>query len=284
MINKRLAIPALAVVFLLACQFGAEQETVVPEDPVAEVDGHFLTKSDLQGIGRGLPEEDSLEMVQFFVEEWIKEQLLVKKAREMMPSEEIDFSRQVQEYENELILEAYSAELKQKADTFISYQEMLDYYQEQKENYLLPQNLYKVNFVSIPSSSPVIDSIYGWLMDGSEVSMIKIANRAESFSGTAILEDSLWVAQNTVLSWYPVEEWLLESYQPGEVKVCFADGITYLLSLIDKRAEGEPAPFAYKKKEIKGILIAKRKRDFVESSFNKVFEEGKNKKLYTLYK
>lgn len=284
MINKRLAFLAFLAVLFVSCQFGGKQENPVPDDPVAEVDGHFLTKTDLQGIGRGLSEEDSLKMVQFFIEEWIKEQLLVKKAKEMMPSEQIDFSRQVQEYENELILEAYSAELKQKADTIVSYQEMLDYYKEQKENYILAENLYKVNYVSIPSSSPVIDSIYGWLMNGEPQAKVKVANRAESFNGTAVLEDSLWVSQSTLLTWYPVEAWVLESYQPENVKVFFADGVTYLLKVVNKRQAGESAPFAYKKKEIKGILIAKRKRDYVESSFNKVFEEGKNKKLYTIYK
>jgi len=173
----------------LGCHFGAEREVEIPEDPVAEVDGNYLTKSDLEGIGRGLDKEDSIAMVNFYIEEWIKEQLLVQKAREIMPEEDLDFNRQVQKYENDLVLEAYMSELKFKADTNVSNVEIRSYFEEQIENYRLDENLYRLNFVMIPSSSPVIDSIYNWLSEEGSEAKLKISNRAESFSGQGAIID-----------------------------------------------------------------------------------------------
>jgi hypothetical protein len=77
---------------------------------------------------------------------------------------------------------------------------------------------------------------------------------------------------------------VLESYEAGSVKVYFDDGITYLVKVLDRRNAGEPAPFEFEQEEIRGILVARQKREFIESTFNKVYEEGKNKKLYTIYK
>lgn len=269
---------------LASCQFGEQEQNEIPEDPVAEVDGVFLSESELEGIGQGLPKEDSIAMVDYFIEEWITEQLLVQKAKEVMPADQLDFEKQLRDYENDLILEAYFSELKVKADTTILQGEMVSYYEEQKENYLLNENLYRINFVRIPSSSPVIDSIYNWLLSDEEGVKVKIANRAESFGGAAMLDDSLWLGQENLLSWYPVEAQLLESYEVGSVKVYFKDGNTYLLKLHEVVNEGDYIPFSYKKEEIRGILVARRKRNYIESTMNKVFEEGKNQKRFTIYK
>jgi hypothetical protein len=81
-----------------------------------------------------------------------------------------------------------------------------------------------------------------------------------------------------------VEPFISESYGEGSVKVYFKGGNTYLLKIHEKVDKGSYIPFSYKKEEIRGILIARRKRSYIESTMNKVYEEGKNKKRFTIYK
>jgi hypothetical protein len=103
----------------------------------------YLYASDLEGvIPPGASARDSLTAVRNFIQNWVDKELIVKKAEQNLPDELQDFSRRIEEYRNSLIIFEYEKMLvRQELDTNIAMDAILDYYERQKSNFALKEDI-----------------------------------------------------------------------------------------------------------------------------------------------
>ena len=65
--------------FIVSCKWISGDKETSQEKAIAEVNEAILYESDLQGIvPKGIPQEDSIEMVERFIDNWVRKELLLE--------------------------------------------------------------------------------------------------------------------------------------------------------------------------------------------------------------
>ena len=99
---------------------------------IATVYDKILYQSDLQDIMyEGISFNDSLVRTKAFIDNWIRRQLLIHQAENSFSEDELDFSRQIEDYRNSLIIYKYESLLiEQNLDTVVSDEEIAKYIED----------------------------------------------------------------------------------------------------------------------------------------------------------
>lgn len=123
---KKVAIGLMMILTLASCQNSRNGNG---DKIVATVYDKFLYQSDLQDVlYEGISFNDSLVRTKAFIDKWIRRQLLIHQAENTIDKSELDFSRQMEDYRNSLIIYKYESMLvEQNLDTVISEEEIEKY-------------------------------------------------------------------------------------------------------------------------------------------------------------
>ena len=127
--RKYFAIGLIMVLALVSCQNSKNGDG---DKIVATIYDKTLYQSDLQDVlYEGINVNDSLVRTKAFIDSWIRRQLLIHQAENNIPKEELDFSRQIDDYRNSLIIYKYETMLiEQNLDTIVSDAEIAKYIEE----------------------------------------------------------------------------------------------------------------------------------------------------------
>ena len=123
---KRLVIGLACMLALVSCHNPKNNGDDVA---VASVYGKTLYQSDLQNVlYPGISRSDSIVRTKAFIDKWIRRQLLIHEAEENINKSELDFSKQMEEYRNSLLIYKYETNMIDKnLDTVISKEEIARY-------------------------------------------------------------------------------------------------------------------------------------------------------------
>jgi len=127
-----------------------------PDQVLARLGDEFYYKSDLIEIfPTGLSEEDSVIFVKNRINNWAKEKLLFKKALvNLGDKKQGDLNQLIESYKNELFSYAYQEKIVKSAmDTFISEQSVREYYNINKLNFKLNQEIINARYLKINSEN-----------------------------------------------------------------------------------------------------------------------------------
>ena len=122
-----------------------------PDKVLARLGDEFYYTSDLMEVfPTGLNEEDSVIFVKNRIDDWAKEKLLFKKALVNLGDEKQENLNQlIESYKNELFSYAYQEKIVKSAmDTFISLESVREYYNLNKLNFKLNQEIINARSVS----------------------------------------------------------------------------------------------------------------------------------------
>ena len=136
---------ALLFVSLFACRSLEKRD--FEAKAVARVFDSYLYSSDIENIvPDGTNLTDSSRMVRQYIKSWISQQLILDKAKFNLSDKQsyTSIEKQLEDYRTSLIIYAYQKELiKQKLDTVISEADIQKYYDENKANLILEDNILK---------------------------------------------------------------------------------------------------------------------------------------------
>lgn len=268
---------------LTACGFfdgKADQEVI------ARVGDTYLTEEELFESVNLKGVEDSTTVIENFVDNWVKEQLLIQKAIQNLSESEVNFEEQLQSYRNSLIIYTYENKLVgQKLDTSVSKKEVRAYFEENKSNFDLNENVYKARYIKFINSAPRQDSIKLWLFSRVTDFNIKLADYCTQFASNCQLDTAIWTPISIFSAIFPSKSSseLLEELSLGANII--SDSTTSLL--VDVKASirsGETAPIAYVEDQIKGIIRNKRRLKLIANAKQEIYEEATLKKKYDVYR
>ena len=99
---------------------------------VATIYDKTLYQSDLQGIMyEGISYNDSIVRTKAFIDNWIRRQLVIHQAENNFDASELDFSKELEDYRNSLIIYKYETLLvEQNLDTIVSDDEITKYIED----------------------------------------------------------------------------------------------------------------------------------------------------------
>ena len=118
----------------------------------ARVYGHELHKSDLAGlVPQGVTADDSAAIVASYIDQWVRQTVVLSKAEKNVKQ---DFSRQLGEYHNSLLIYAYERQIVDKLlDTMVTPGQIREYYDTHRNDFVLKNSIVKAVYVVAPKRS-----------------------------------------------------------------------------------------------------------------------------------
>lgn len=253
---------------------------------VAECYGVKLYADELQDL---LPPDiskmDSLTQVSAYIDSWIHRQILVHQAEINLPAEELDFSKQLQDYRNSLVIYAYETQMiEQYLDTIVNDEEIQAYYEEHKENFQLRSTMVRTAYVILDEHCKQTKEFRKLMSNKDTLDLAQLDVLAEQDAVASFLDVDAWVRLEDLLTKVPLEIYNSESFLKRNRFVSFEkDDFTYMVRFEDYLLEKSVSPIELEREDIKDILLLKRKKELLSQMSGDLYEKAKKEKMFEIY-
>ena len=248
---------------------------------IAKVKDRILTNEDVERqIPKGVSSADSMIRAESIMRKWVIDILMDDVAYNNIGDDKAEIDNLVNEYRRSLIRHRYQERIiRDKVSADISEAEQLVYYEENKEQFVLSENLIKGLFVKVSISAPGLDNVRKWYVSDSEESIEKI----EKYSlQNAIIYDYFydnWVRFDEVMEKIPHKISNPVQFLKVNNHLEVSDSThMYFLNISDKLLVGNVAPFDYTRTQIQNMMANKRKieylREFGDNLYNDAIRKG----------
>lgn len=274
---------SLAVFTLSSCKyFKKEKDDTV----VARVYDKYLYANDLKEmLPDGLSKEDSTHLANNYINNWVKQGLLIKKAELNLPEEKKGVEQKLEDYRNSLILYLYQEELiKQRLNTMISEDEVIAYYEENKQNFELKENIVRVLYVKLDKQNKSVNKIKKWMNEGDTESKNRLAEYCSTQALRFQLDDTRWftpeeLAKETGIAQNKIEQM---SRYSNVYELDQNDGY-FIIKTLEYQLKNDISPLSFEEENIRNIILNKRKLKLIEDLEKDVMKEGVAKNNFEIY-
>ena len=253
------------------------------KDVVAQVGSSFFYVDDIvydSSLG------DSTKVVSQQINLWLKKQLVLNAA---FQNEEIinEIENKVSSYRDNLVLFEFEKYLF--ANSFnekISNKEIINYYEENKNDFILPFSLVKTLYAKIPDDAPSINIFRNNLRKYPNSDTTEIISYCFQFAEKSFLEDSTWIKFDDILMNVPFSGEVdkinfLKSRTYHEIK---EEGYVHFIRILDKKLIGDFSPISFEEEIINTILLNNRKQDLFDNLRDSIFSNSVKGVDYEIYK
>lgn len=284
--NSGIALSALAgIIFLSSCK------DIIPQkekkvNAVARVGDEYLTKAELKEIvPPKATKEDSLIIVNNYVDDWVKQRVYLKKAEQNLGDDKKNVEQQLQDYRNDLIKFIYEKELvRQKLDTSVSTGEIEQYYYENKNTFSLKDNIVKAWYVKTNKKAPKIDKARVWIKSNSNKDFQELEAWCHAYAIDFSLNDANWISFDDILKKAPIKTYDKEEFLKNNRNIETSDSINaYLINIKDFQVKEDASPLSFVKDDIKALIINKRKLALIQEMQKNAMEQALKNKEYEIY-
>ena len=253
---------------------------------VAECYGVKLYADELEGlVPASAGKMDSLTQVNAFVDSWIRRQLMVHQAEMNLAPEQLDFSKQIQDYRISLVIYAYETQMvEQYLDTIVSQEEIAAYYEEHKENFQLRSTMVKVAYVILEEDCKQEKEFKQLLSDRDTVDLAHLDMLAAEHALSSFLDVDSWLRLEDLLNVVPIEIYNYESFFKKNRFVMFEkDDRVYMVRFEDYLLEKSVSPIEIEAEGIKNIILLKRQKELLARMRSDLYEQAKREKAFEIY-
>lgn len=271
----------------VACQY-LEPKEEKKEIIIARVGEEVLTKEDVNALLPGNTKlNDSSALVERFALDWIKKQLMIKRAEDEINFNEARIKNRVLDYQYALIVHEYEQSyIRKNIVKEVPEWEIKEYYREKSENFILRENLAKCIFVRFPKDVPNLRRFKKYFNNYPSEDSVAFWEYANKFSDKTFAEHQTWVKFEEILMETPLfdlndKTTFLKKNSSIEVA---DDSFTYFIKILDKRTIGEVAPMQYISERIEDIIINKRKIALKKELEKRVYDEAVEQNAFEIYR
>lgn len=255
---------AIGVGILTGCH---SEESTDDVTPIASVGDKTLSVEQLQQrIPAEMDPEDSVAIANQYIDQWIREQILIQRAEQSLADETVDFEEEVEAYRNALILHEYKNRFVNKQlNTNVSEEEALNYYQENQQSFVLTDYRFRALFIDAPS--------------GSELSVVK--ELFTMLDSTRFFEMEQWCVENGAryalagTNWWSLSEFTKEvpmdfyrvenQLSSRRVFEFEDDDRIYLVRFLEHALKDEIAPFAAVQQQVEELILHQRRQQLLQN-------------------
>jgi hypothetical protein len=279
----------LAIIFLLSfssCDF-LKRNLGFKEKAIAKVYDVYLYPSDIEGIvPKGTSNEDSLLLVQSYIENWVRQTLLIKQAEENVDIDVETIEQQLENYKNSLLIYAYEQQLiAQKLDTTVSQAQIKAYYEANKENFELKKTILKASYVKLPKNAIRIDNAIKWFKSNKEKDKRELETYCMQFSQDYSLVDTSWLYYDQLAEVVPLERLSESSVLQNNNYIQISDkDFIYLVKVKTFMYKEDISPLEIEVENIKNIIINKRKVEMIDKMENEVYKNARDNNDIDIFK
>lgn len=285
--NMNIAFPSilafLTALLLVAC--GADQGNGVEDVLLAKVFNKPLYSSELEGmVPEGSQPEDSMQIVNAYVERWIRESLLMHEAEKNIPKD-LNIDELVRDYRASLIRHHYEKLIVEvEMDSTISAQELQQYYEENKSQHVLKQAIVRCFFIKVPEEREEAQTMEALWKGNQQENFTELLDYCTRFASVYMLDDSTWYRAPDVLEQWPKGKLKENDLRVGKEWTTSQDGYRYLLRIHEVAPKNQTAPLSYVANQANKVILHKRKLQLLKEKKAEIYERGlklKNIETYT---
>jgi hypothetical protein len=276
-VRNAFLICATTVMLGLACS----KKSATNEEPLARVNNKYLNPSDVQDLFyANTGEADSARILQVYIDNWIKNQLLADIAEKQLNEKEKNVARELDEYRNSLLIHRYQSRLLQeRLDTLVTEEELLAYFEKNKNNFELAKNIVQLKFIKIDRKASILPELRRLFLSPDLKSKKELASLCEKHAANFFLDDEAWLDFSEVQKELPIKQYDEEHFLRNNKFLEINEGrYIYLILIIAYRTKNTLSSFEFEKERIKSVVINQRKSDLLKRFEQSMIEKAKEKK------
>ncbi len=229
--------------------------------------------------------EDSILVLNAYIERWIKESLMMHEAERSIPAD-LEIDELVKDYKSSLIMHQYEKLMVESLlDTVIGEPELVDYYQANKSQYLLESIIVQCRLLKLPYECPIeaVEKVEALWESTDEADMDTLMGLANLYATAYFLSDSLWYELNQISKEMPqgaINEHVIRNNKVFELS---NDDYYYFLKILDIKDKKEVAPLTYIRDQASQVILHERKIALLEKLKNDLYERAASRNLVKLF-
>ena len=273
----------LISLIFISCDFIEKK----PDQVLARLGDEFFYKSDLKDVFPDeISSEDSIIFVKNFINDWAKEKLLFNKALVNLGDEKQENLNQlIESYKNQLFSYSYQEKIvKSSMDTFVTEKSIKDYYNKNKLNFKLNQEIINARYLKINSENYNLKDVikrFRRFKDNDKLFLDSISLQFSSY----YFNDSLWINKDVFFNKFPeINERLKQNIVKNKLFYRLQDSLElYLINIKDYKLKNDIAPFDFIKSTLKQVLLNKKKLEFISKFEKELIEDALQQNEFEFY-
>jgi len=246
---------------------------------IARANTTYLYEDEVKDIVPfGTPPKDSLELIKKYIDSWVHETLVIQKAESNLSEDKKSVEKQLHDYRNSLITFAYEKELvNQKLDTVVTQKEIEEYYNNNKANFELKDNIIKVIYIKVNKKAPEMKKLINWYKSEDPKDKEQLASYCHQFAANFYLDDSTWLFFDDLLKEIPIQTYNKELFLQNTRFVEVNDSLyNYFVNIKGFKIRNSLSPIGFETENIKNIILNKRKLQLIAKMKEDIYNDAVN--------
>lgn len=286
MIFSRLILIFFISIILSGCDFFKKK---IIDNPgfIARVGDYYLSRSEIIDlVPAGTSGEDSSLITQNFVDNWVRQKVVLVKAENNLSSDQKDVSHQLQEYKNSLIVYAFEQELiRQRLDTTVTVKEIDQFYERNLSTFELKDNIIKMIYLKVSNDSPKLDKVKQWYKSTGKKDREQLEDYARQYALNYYFDDETWLVFDDLLKEVPLTLYDKEQFLKNNRFIEISDSSnTYLVNIKGFKIKSGTSPLAFERDNIKSMILNQRKLQLLKDMEQDAYQEAMRKSTFEIYR
>jgi len=253
---------------------------------LARVYDRYLYTGDLgEIVPPGTSKKDSVNIVKGYVENWVRQQVVLKRAEDNLEDERKDVENRLEEYRNSLITFIYERELiLQKLDTSVSEAEIEKYYSEHPDNFQLKNNIINVNYFLVPLTAPKLQKARSWFRSAQEKDRKALESYCYQFATDYYFNDTDWMLFDDLIKKVPIRTYDQEHFLKNNRKIEIPDSAgIWFVDIKGFKIKESPSPLSFERDNIRNLILNKRKLDLISDMEKDAYQDAQKENQIELW-
>jgi len=218
--------------------------------------------------------QDSIEFLKKNVNDWVKEQLFLKRAEEHYETDP-EIENLVKEYRESLIQHSYEEHLIRTAlDTVVTDFDLKAHYEDNRTQYSLEKSIVRCLYVKVRKPVRQRANIEEWMEYPSERNLQYLRKYCMNNANYCLINPQKWYKWDDIKDVFPKE---ISNLQVKKgLQRSFADfTYHYFIDILDYVSKKEDAPLTYFEERAKKLIVRQRKNRLLDDLKDAFFEKEK---------
>ncbi len=235
---------------------------------VAEAYGERLTEEELKDkVPASLPSEDSQSIARSLIRDWVRERVLLRKARERLSGKGTEISERVEAYKRSLMIHHMEKQIiKDDLDTTVTRKEVASYYADHRKDLILSEPALRYVHVQLSrDSAQYLARFMRAMRKDSSERLGAMRPLCEAHAVDCSIKGDRWVRMGAFLTRLPLdienEKRFLEKRKLQRYE---KEGNIFLLRILEHRAKDSVAPLSMVEDRVRSMILNERRERILE--------------------
>ena len=169
-------------------------------------------------------------------------------------------------------------------DTTVSDGDVQKYYNENKANFLLRDNIVKALYVKVKKNAPKVSQVRAWYKSDIPKDRKSLEDYCNKFASDFMSDDTTWHSFDDLLKKIPEKIFDKESYLRNNSTLEVEDSTDlYFVRIKDYKIRESQSPLSFVESDIRSLIVNKKKLDLIRDMEKSIYEEALKKNEFEIY-